>query len=115
VEGFALRVLDAGEGRPADLLFASAGDGALTRHTLLLRGPGSHGPLSTLLPVVGPTGSLMFLVEPLDDEDPPQLWRLLVADAGSDWRSVATVSVAWGHDQGVRFDPVENQLPGTRQ
>jgi hypothetical protein len=57
----------------------------------------------------------MFLVEPLDDEDPPQLWRLLVADAGSDWRSVATVSVAWGHDQGVRFDPVENQLPGTRQ
>jgi hypothetical protein len=115
VEGFALRVLDAGGAGPADLLFASAGEGTLGRHTLLLRRPRSHGPLSTLLPVVGPTGSLMFLVEPLDDEDPPQLWRLLVADAGSDWRSVATVSVAGGNDQGVRFDPVENQLPGTRQ
>jgi hypothetical protein len=115
VEGFALRVLDAGEGRVADLLFASSGDGALTRHTLLLRGPRRHGPLSTLLPVAGETGSLMFLVEPLDDEDPPLTWRLSVADAGSDWRAVATVGVTWGHDEAVRFDPVEHQLPGTRQ
>src|SRR3954452_2606633 len=93
VEGFALRVLDAGEGRPADLLFASAGEGTVTRYTPLLRGPRSHGPLSTLLPVVGDTGSLMFLVEPLDEEDPPVHWRLLVADAGSYWRAVATVTV----------------------
>lgn len=115
VEGLALRVLDIGGGRPADLLFASAGEGSITRHTLLLRGPRSHGPLSTLLPVVGDTGSLMFLVEPLDDEDPPARWRLLVSDAGSDWRAVGTVDVTWGDDEAVRFDPVENQLPGTRQ
>jgi len=115
VEGFALRVLDAGEGRPADLLFASAGEGTVTRYTPLLRGPRSHGPLSTLLPVVGDTGSLMFLIEPLDDDDPPVRWRLLVADSGSFWRALATVTVSWGHDEAVRFDPVEHQLPGTRQ
>jgi hypothetical protein len=115
VEGFALRILDAGGGRPADLLFASSGHGAVTRYTPLLRGPRSHGPLSTLLPVVGHTGSLMFLLEPLDDADPPLTWRLSVADDGSGWRSVATVSVRWGDDEAVRFDAVENQLPGTRQ
>jgi hypothetical protein len=115
VEGFAVRILDAGGGRPADLLFASSGEGAITRYTLLPRGPRSHGPLSTLLPVAGPTGPLLFLVEPLDDEDPPATWRLAVAGAGSDWRAVATITVTWGQDEDVRFDPVENQLPGTRQ
>ena len=115
VEGLALRIRDAGAGRPADLLFASSGAGTVTRHVLSLRAPRGHGPMSTLLPVVGATGSLMFLVEPLDDEDPPVRWRLSAADTGSEWRAVATVSVTWGPDQAVRFDPVENQLPGTRQ
>jgi len=115
VEGFALRVLDAGGGRPADLLFASSGEGPVTRYTPLLRGPRSHGPLSTLLPVVGDMRALMFLVEPLDDGDPPVRWRLLVDDDRSDWRAVATLIATWGQDEAVRFDPVENQLPGTRQ
>ncbi len=115
VEGFALRVLDAGGGRPADLLFASAGEGSITRHTPLLRRPRSHGPLSTLLPVVGDTGPLMFLVEPLDDADPPVRWRLSVAVSSSGWRAVGTISATWGHDEAVRFDPVEHQLPGTTQ
>jgi len=115
VEGLALRILDAGDGRVADLLFASSGEGTLTRYTPLPRRPRSHGPLSTLLPVAGDTGPLMFLVEPLDDEDPPITWRLSVADARSDWRAVATLAVTWGHDEAVRFDPVEHQLPGTQQ
>jgi hypothetical protein len=115
VEGFALRVLDAGGGRPGDLLFASSGQGAVTRYTLLPRRPGSHGPLSTLLPVGGGTGPLLFLVEPLDEADPPTTWRLAVAGTASDWRAVATVTVTWGQDEAVRFDPVENPLPGTRQ
>jgi hypothetical protein len=115
VEGFALRVRDAGAGRVADLLFASTGEGAVTRYTLRLRGPRSHGPMSTLLPVAGATGSLMFLVEPLDDDDPPRRWRLSVADAGSAWRTLATLTVTWGSDEAVRFDPVLNLLPGTGQ
>jgi hypothetical protein len=115
VEGFALRIRDAGNGRPADLLFASSGDGPITRHLLVVRGPRSHGPMSTLLPVVGAPGALLFLVEPLDDEDPPVRWRLSVATAGSDWRALGTVSVTWGSDEAVRFDPVLNLLPGTGQ
>ena len=115
VEGFALRVRDASDGRPADLLFASSGEGRLTRYTPRLRGPRSHGPMSTLLPVVGATGPLMFLVEPLDDEDPPLRWRLSVAGAGSHWSTLALLAVTWGCDEAVRFDPVINQFPGTGQ
>ena len=115
VEGLALRVRDAGGGRPADLLFASSGEGPLTRYVPSLRPPRGHGPLSTLLPVVGATGSLMFLVVPLGDEDPPVRWQLSVAEAGSPWRTVAALSVTWGPDEPVRFDPVANELPGTRQ
>ena len=116
VEGFALRILDAGEGRPADLLFASSGEGPITRHLLLLRGPRRHGPMSTLLPVVGAPGALVFLVEPLDDEDPPLRWRLSIAPGGgSDWHRLGTITVTWGSDEAVRFDPVLNLLSGTGQ
>lgn len=115
VEGLALRILDGGDGAPADLLFASSGEGTVTRYTLVPRLPRSHGPLSTLLPVAGGAGALLFLVEPLDEEDPPETWRLSAAGAGSDWRAVATVRASWGPDEPVRFDPVENLLPGTRQ
>lgn len=115
VEGFALRVRDVGAGRPADLLFASSGEGRLTRYVLFLRRPRSHGPLSTLLPVLGRTGSLLFLLEPLDDGDPPLRWRLSTAAAGSAWRGLGTVTASWGSDEAVRFDPVLNQLPGTGQ
>lgn len=115
IEGFALRIGDAGGGAPADLLFASSGDGRVTRYTLRLRRPRRHGPMSTLLPVDGATGPLMFLAEPLDDEDPPVQWRLSVAAAGSSWHRFATIRVAWGPDRAVRFDAVEHLLPGTRQ
>ena len=113
VEGLALRVCDAGDGRPADLLFASAGAGPFTRYVLRLRGPRRHGPLSTVLPVLGATGWLVFLVEPCDDADPPVRWRLAVAEGSSAWRSLGTVSATWGSDEVVRFDPVLNLLPGT--
>ena len=115
VEGLALRVRDGGEGRPADLLFASAGTGPITRYVLHLRGPRRHGPLSTVLPVLGATGWLVFLVEPGDDADPPVRWRLAVARGSSAWRSLGTVTATWGFDEAVRFDPVLNPLPGTGQ
>jgi hypothetical protein len=115
VEGFALRVSDAGAGRHADLLFASSGTGPLSRHAMLLRGPRRHGPMSTLLPVTGATGPLVFLVEPLEDGDPPARWRLCVAEGRSDWRALGTVTVVWGPDEAVRFDPVLHLLPGTGQ
>ena len=115
VEGLALRVEDRGDGHPADLLFAGAGEGRWTRYAVLLRGPHRHGPMSTLLPVVGSAGSLMFLVEPEDDEDPPVRWRLAVASAGGAWQAVGTLAATWGPDEPVRFDPVLHPLPGTRQ
>ena len=115
VEGFALRVDDAGEGAPSDLLLASSGVGLVTRYLPRVRWPRSHGPMSTLLPVQGRTGALDFLVEPLDDADPPVRWRLSVAEAGSPWHALGTVHVAWGPDQPIRFDPVEHPLPGARQ
>ena len=115
VEGLALRIRDAGDGHPADLLFASSGEGTVTRYTPTLRAPHGHGPMSTLLPVVGGAGALMFLVEPLDEDDPPTRWRLSAAGAGSPWQTVGTMTVAWGPDEAVRFDPVANQLPGTQQ
>ena len=115
VEGLALRVCDTGEGRPADLLFASSGTGPLSRYVLRLRGPRSHGPLPTLLPVLGATGWLVFLVEPLDDDDPPVRWRLAVARGGGAWNPLGTVTATWGSDEAVRFDPVVNLLPGTGQ
>ena len=71
--------------------------------------------MSTVLPVRGTTGALLFLVEPVDDEDPPVRWRLSVAGRGSPWRAVATLGVTWGSDEAVRFDPVLNLLPGTGQ
>jgi hypothetical protein len=115
-EGLAIRLSEP----TADLLFASTGTGAVSRFVLLPRAAGSHGPQTTLLPVASAGGtSLMFQVTPSADtaptEQPPSRFDLAVATSGSQWRTVGTLDVTWGPDRPMRFDPVENLLPGTEQ
>ncbi len=114
-EGLAIRFEDP----VADLLFASTGTGAVTRFLLLLRQPGTHGPQTTLLPVASAGGgSLLFRVTPAEEaagDEPPTRFDLAVAQSGSSWTSVGELEVQWGPDRPMRFDPVENLLPGTEQ
>jgi hypothetical protein len=111
IEGLAIRF----EEPVADVLFASTGSGSLTRFVLLPRAPGKHGAQSTLIPVATDGGPLLLKVEPRDAADPPARYDLAAASGGSAWRSIGTLQVQWGPDRPTRFDPVENQLPGTSQ
>lgn len=116
VQGLAIRFEDP----EADLLFAGTGDGAVTRYLLVPRLRGTRGPQTTLLPVSSAAGtSLLFRVRPAagtaSDEEPPRRLDLAVATGGSDWSTVGVLTVAWGPDRPMRFDPVQNPLPGTEQ
>jgi hypothetical protein len=117
-EGLAIRF----DAPKADLLFASTGTGAVSRFILMPRPAGSHGPQTTLLPVASPGGSVMFRVTPSAEaattaatDAPPVRFDLAVAHARSDWTTVGRLDVRWGEDRPMRFDPVENLLPGTEQ
>lgn len=116
VEGLAIRFEDP----TADLLFASTGTGSFTRFLLVPRPAGTHGPQTTLLPVSSAAGtSLLFRVTPAAgtdvEEQPPRRFDLAVATSGSVWQPAGVLDVDWGPDRPMRFDPVENQLPGTEQ
>lgn len=113
-EGLALRFAPevAGGG---DVLMASTGTGRVGRHLLLLRRPGHHGPQSTLLPVATDAGPLLVCATPEGSDEPPRRFRVRVALGSSDWDDVGMLEVTWGHDEPIRFDPVEHQLVGTRQ
>ena len=112
VEGLAIRIHDP----VADLLFAATGTGPLGRFLLLPRRAGSHGAQTTLLPVATDAGALLLKVEPADEAEPPMLYDLAVSRGRAPWRSVGSLRVhQWGPDQVTRFDPVVNQVPGTRQ
>lgn len=111
VEGLAVRIEDAG----ADVLLASTGVGRLTRFVFQARSAHKHGSLTSYLPVATSTGGLLLRVTPLDQADPPLAWEVSAAHVRSDWRPVGVLRVTWGEDRPLRFDPVENVLPGTRQ
>jgi hypothetical protein len=111
VEGLALRIDDQG----ADVLLASTGVGRLGRFVFEARSGHRHGSLTTYLPVSTRSGSLLVRADPLDQADPPVEWGLSVAHLGSDWRPIGTLRITWGVDRPIRFDPVENMLPGTWQ
>lgn len=111
IDGLAVRL----EEPTADVLFASTGVGRMTRFLLAPRRPAEHGPLTTLLPVSTRSGSLLLRMSPLDRSEPPATWELAAAHAGTEWLPVGVLRVAWGGDQPLRFDPVENVLPGTGQ
>lgn len=111
IDGLALRIEDAG----ADVLLASTGVGRIGRFVFRARAAHTHGPVTTYLPVSTRTGSLLLRATPLDQADPPTAWELSVAHLGSAWRPVGVLRLTWGADRPVRFDPVANSLPGTRQ
>jgi len=111
IEGLAVRLAEP----TADILFSATGTGRVGRFLLVPRLAGRHGPQGTLLPVATDAGSLLLMVTPIDDEEPPTRWQLAVAQGGSEWQPVGTIRVEWGDDQPLRFDPVEHQLPGTAQ
>ena len=115
-EGLAVR-LEGADGSPADVLFASTGTGAVSRFVLVPRASGTHGPQTTLLPVSAGGTSLVFRVTPasVPAEGLPGSFDLAVATSGSSWTPVGTLNVEWGPDRPMRFDPVENLLPGTEQ
>lgn len=116
VEGLAIRVQDSEGAEPADLLFASTGLGSVRRFVLAPRRPDAHGPASTILPVASAAGPLLFAVEPVESTDePPDTWDLAVAVGRGAWRTVGRLTAVWGHDRPTRFDPIQHQLPGTRQ
>ncbi|GAA4284502.1 hypothetical protein GCM10022261_20330 [Brevibacterium daeguense] len=71
VMGVALRVQGGGRrGGPADLLFASTGTGVLTRYVLQLHSRVTEGPLTTMLPLAGPEGNIVFRLDPDGANDP---------------------------------------------
>lgn len=120
-EGLAIRLREP----TADLLFASTGAGSVSRFVLMPRRAGTHGVQTTLLPVASAGGaSLLFRVTPAEGafgdgaaagNEPPVRFDLAVAQSGSSWTPVGELEVSWGEDQPIRFDPVENLLPGTEQ
>lgn len=119
IEGLALRLPGGGaDGGAGDLLFASTGARAWSRHLLTLRRPGEHGVLTTLLPVRAAGGAVVFRLTPtsLGATDLPAAYSLDVAPATGAWRPIGEVEVAWSlDDTTVRFDPVARQLAGTEQ
>ncbi len=117
VEGVALRFRETAQ--PADVLLASTGSNVVTRHLLALRAPGEHATVTTLLPVATEGGSLLLRLEPRRagaEGEPPAEYALSWSRVGGGWREVGALEVMWrGVDVDVRFDPVLNALPGTRQ
>ena len=117
IEGLALRFGD--ENGPADVLFASTGSNAVARHLLVLRAPGEHATVTTLLPVATGPGSLLMRLEPLREtagDEPPAAYELSWSRVGRPWQTAGVLEVSWREgDDDVRFDPVLHQLPGTRQ
>jgi hypothetical protein len=120
VEGFALRVWDAGGTDDfADILFASTGSGVVSRYLLTLRSPGAHGSQTTLLPVRAAGHPLQLRLEPVDaTEQPwPTTYELSWAHGTGPWHRSGTLTVSWlaPADPPERFDPVAHPVPGTRQ
>lgn len=115
VIGVALRVTitEAGAERPADLLFASTGTGAVTRFTLALRRSAGAGPLTTLLPMAASIGPLLLALRPNGDGD---TLRLAWAQPRGDWHDCGILRIqrdeVTGDDQALRFDGIANPLPG---
>lgn len=115
IGGVAVRLEpDASPGSQADLLFASTGTGALTRWLLYLRTEPAQAPATTLLPVISASGPVLFALFP-DAGD--AAYRLCWARPRGDWRPLGRLALGAPlapSDPPIRFDPIENQVPGLR-
>ena len=120
IEGLALRLGGAGpDGGDADLLFASTGGRRWSRYLMTLRGPGRHGPLTTLIPARAAGRAVLFRLTPESEPDrglPPATYALDLALGTGSWQPVARVDVAWVEaDTADRFDPITHPLVGLEQ
>lgn len=115
IEGLAVHVRGAAAG---DVLLASTGTGVLTRHLLVARARGQHGPLTTLLPLSTALGPLLLRLDPLLDagagSEPPTVYRLLVSAPGRPWHDRGRLDLTWtGSDCTRRHSPVGNPPTGS--
>lgn len=116
VHGLAVRLTVAGE--PVDWLFASTGSEGLTRFALTRREPGAYGTLTTLLPVRTAAGPLLLRAEPADggvDDHPPARHTLFAAIGTAEWTPIGSLTVEWGPDEEIRFEPIQHLPPGCSQ
>ncbi|MEU9033498.1 DUF1360 domain-containing protein [Streptomyces sp. NPDC048352] len=126
--GLAVRVLDAGGGRPFDVLLTSSGTARLTRHLPL---PRRHAtaPYSTLTSYRFPDRERVIVALPVAGErrlpadlralaaslkEGPVRYRLCAAAAGEAWRPFATLTLRAGPEPApqapLAFDPYVNCL-----
>lgn len=112
VEGLAVRLQGPAAG---DVLVASTGTGALSRHLITVRGRHHHGPLTTLLPLSTARGALLLRLDPLTDgADPPTAYRLLVSAPMKPWHERGRLVITWtSNDCTRRHDPVGHPPTGT--
>lgn len=119
VGGLALRIPSAGSpGRPADLLLATTGTGRVSRYVLRPVRWATGRALTTLLPTRAGERSVALLARPVvppDDETTSREYELAVSLDRSPWHVVGLLQLHVEHaDAGTRFDPIVNQLAGTR-
>ncbi|QCU76942.1 hypothetical protein E7744_00880 [Citricoccus sp. SGAir0253] len=127
VIGVALRIPAAGpDGGPADLLFASTGTGRLTRYVLRFHLSATAGPLTTMFPLLGAGGHLVFRLDP----EGPGRYRFSCSRNSGPWRGLGRVvldvpaperpphrargaeAAAGPDDAGLRFRPVAQPPAG---
>lgn len=88
--GLAFRIPGGGpDGGAADLLFASTGTGRFTRYILQFRTSAAAGPLTTMLPLTGPEGNIVFRLDPTT----PSHYRLSYSRNSKPWLAVGRVSL----------------------
>lgn len=111
VYGLALR-LRKGQTRYGDLLLASTGWNAATRH-LLLPAWNRESPLSSLLPYRSPVGPVVIGARPIDERGYELCW----AEVGKGWHHLGelTLDDPLPETDEVSFDPILNPLPGLQQ
>ncbi|WP_141566133.1 hypothetical protein [Citricoccus sp. CH26A] len=122
VIGLALRIPGGGpSGRPADLLFASTGTGRFTRYVLRLHTAAATGPLTTMFPLTGTQGNIVFRLDPEQGHH----YRLSYSRSSGPWRGLGRVSLesppepiqrsshpAGPDDPELRFRPVAHRPTG---
>lgn len=115
IGGLALRLgPDAAPGGQGDLLFASTGTGQLSRWLLLFHLDPSRSALTTLLPLSSVSGPVLFSLVPVGRE--PSAYALSWARPRGEWNPLGRLSLGEeltpDNDPPIRFDPIENPLPG---
>ncbi|GAA1149630.1 hypothetical protein [Nesterenkonia lutea] len=126
IMGLALRIPGGGHsGGPADLLFASTGTGRLTRYMLQLRTSTASGPLTTMFPLVGSQGNIVFRLDPDRDPESRHRYQLSCSRNSGPWSVLGGVSLepsreptqrsndpAGPDDPELRFRPVAQPPTG---